>query len=66
MNRSFIEASFLHLASSFVVVAPCSRIDLRPKFGHTDSSHAPRVACAGQDKDLAYCTVADSIHLVID
>ena len=47
-------------------LAPCSRIDLRPKFGHTDDSHAARVACAGQDKDLAYCTVADSIHLVID
>jgi hypothetical protein len=52
-----------HLGSSFVV-APC-RIDLLPMFGRTDS-HAPREACEGQDKDLASCTVADSIHLVID
>ena len=60
MNRSLIETSIGHLASLFVV-APC-RIDPLVAFGHTDS-HVAREACEGQDKDFAYYTVADSIHL---
>ena len=60
MNRSLIETSIGHLASLFVV-APC-RIDPLVAFGHTDS-HVAREACEGQDKDFAYCTFADSIHL---
>ena len=60
MNRSLIETSIGHLASLFVV-ATC-RIDPLVAFGHTDS-HVASEACEGQDKDFAYCTVADSIRL---